>query len=87
LTFGQNSRDNQAEKPDCSLLEKEDIDINIKDNEGRTALIIASKCDKIDIFRLLCNFDLRSKFTGQTGFQPVCSLLEREDIDINLQKK
>jgi serine/threonine-protein phosphatase 6 regulatory ankyrin repeat subunit B len=50
--------------------------------------MFASSYGSIDIVRLLCNFDLRLKFTGQSGFQPDCSLLKKEDIykiNINLQ--
>jgi ankyrin repeat protein len=67
------------------LLNREDIDINLKDNVGWTVLMFVSKNGNIDIVKLLCNFDQRSKFTGQSGFQPDCSLLKRKDIDINLQ--
>jgi serine/threonine-protein phosphatase 6 regulatory ankyrin repeat subunit B len=77
-----------AEKNDINeviRLLNTDIDINLKNDNGWTALMIASIYGRIDIVRLLCNFDRRSKFTGQSGFQPDCSLLKKEDIDINLQ--
>jgi serine/threonine-protein phosphatase 6 regulatory ankyrin repeat subunit B len=71
------------------LLEKKDIhkiNINLQNKDGWTALIFASYHGNIDIVKLLCNFDRRSKFTEQSGFQPDCSLLEKEDIlNINLQ--
>jgi serine/threonine-protein phosphatase 6 regulatory ankyrin repeat subunit B len=63
------------------------VNINIQDEYGLTALMYVSRYGIIDIFKLLCNFDRRSKFTGQSGFQPDCSLLKKENIDINLQTK
>jgi ankyrin repeat protein len=71
--------------PDCSLFEKEDIDINLQNKYGKTALMYASSYGNINMVKLLCNFDRRSKFTEQSGFQPDCSLLEKEDIHINLR--
>jgi ankyrin repeat protein len=67
------------------LLKREDIHINIQNDDRRTALMIASEHSHTNIVKLLCNFDRRSKFTGQSGFQPDCSLLEKENIDINIQ--
>jgi ankyrin repeat protein len=49
------------------LLEREDIDINLQDEYGRTALMFASAHGNIDIVNLLCNFDRMSKFTEQSG--------------------
>jgi ankyrin repeat protein len=49
------------------LLERKDLNINLQNDNGWTALIIALEYDYIDIVKLLCNFDLRSKFTGQSG--------------------
>jgi ankyrin repeat protein len=62
------------------LLERKDIDINLKEINGWTALMYASNNGYIVIVKLLCNFDRRSKFTGQSGFHPDCSLLKRKDI-------